>query len=119
MKTFRIPLRVVFYKEAESWIAHCLEFDLCGDGLTKEDAAKSLDQSIRLQIEASVKNNNPRNLFSPAASEIQERFFAGKHTAEGELRITLDSTDHVIFEPPDYREYSDDPADSDSGRVFA
>ena len=36
-RNLRVPLRVVFYREDEVWIAHCLEFDLAGDGMTRED----------------------------------------------------------------------------------
>ena len=37
-RKLRMPLRVVFYREEEVWIAHCLEFDLAGDGATREEA---------------------------------------------------------------------------------
>jgi hypothetical protein len=112
VKTFHIPLRVVFYREEGSWIAHCLEFDLCGDGATKEEAARCLVESMKLQIAESVRHDNPRNLFSPASSEVQQKFFAGRHTDKGELKVqvTVEPVDHLIFEEPEYREYSDDQA---------
>ncbi len=47
-KTLRTSLRVVFYKDDGEWVAHCLEFDLCGDGKTKEQALKSLSQAIQV-----------------------------------------------------------------------
>jgi predicted RNase H-like HicB family nuclease len=112
MKTFRVPLRVVFYMEDGNWIAHCLEFDLCGDGPTKEEAVRALVESITLQVDESLRHNNPRNLFSPASSEIQEKFFAGKHTAKAELKVqvAIEPVEHLIFEEPEYREYSEDHA---------
>ena len=47
----RVPLHVVFYREGEAWIAHCLEFDLAGDGDTKEEALDSLSEAVTLQVE--------------------------------------------------------------------
>ncbi|MEX0676621.1 MAG: hypothetical protein WD063_06070 [Pirellulales bacterium] len=108
MKTFRVPLRVVFYKEEGSWIAHCLEFDLCGDGSTKIDALRSLDESINVQVQESMEHDNPRNLFSPAPSEVWEKFFAGKDVAVGELKLTAEPVEHMTFEGSAYREYSED-----------
>ena len=119
MKEFRIPLRVVFYKEEKRWIAHCLEFDLCGDGTTKEEALEQLSVCIGIQLEESLKNHNLLNLFSPASSDVQGMFFAGKDTAEGDLHLTVEQKDSVVFEEPEYREYSDDRADSDPGLVPA
>lgn len=74
MKPFHIPLRVVFYREDEAWIAHCLEFDLVGDGDTREAALQSLAEAIGLQLEASVEHDNPRNLFRPAPGEFFQMF---------------------------------------------
>jgi predicted RNase H-like HicB family nuclease len=108
MKTFRIPLRVVFYREEGSWIAHCLEFDVCGDGATKEQALESLNESIRLQVEESLAHDNPRNLFSPAPGDVWEKFFAGTNVSAGALQIVADSIDQLSFEHPEYREYADD-----------
>ena len=63
---------------------HCLEFDLLGDGRTKEKALESLTASVNLQLEESFKHNNPSNLFSPT-SEAWEMFAFGKDTAAGNL----------------------------------
>jgi hypothetical protein len=110
MKTFRIPLRVIFYKEDGSWVAHCLEFDLCGDGPTKEEALRSLFDSIKIQAQESFHHDNLRNLFTPASSEVQEKFFAGKHTTiQGEMKLTIEP---LIIEEAEYREYSDEAADA-------
>jgi hypothetical protein len=107
MKPFRIPLRVVFYQEEGQWVAHCLEFDLCGDGPDKESALDSLAGAIRIQLDESIRQNNPRNLFSPADSETHEKFFAGKDTAH--LELTLDDTDPVVIEQTEFREYVSEP----------
>jgi hypothetical protein len=107
-KTFHISLRIVFYKQGRSWIAHCLEFDLCGDGATKKSALSSLSKSIGLELKHSLVHNNWANLFTPAPSEVQAMFFSGKATAQGEMRLKVEPTDEVIFEEQVYREYSGD-----------
>jgi len=108
MKTFRIPLRIVFYREAGRWVAHCLEFDVCGDGDTKDEALRSLDTSIQLQVDESLEHGNPRNLFSPAPSEAWEKFFAGRDIALGELQVTAEPPEYLVFEHSEYREYLED-----------
>lgn len=115
MKTFSIPLRVVFYKDQGDWVAHCLEFDLCGDGKTKAGALRSLDAAIKIQVEQSVRHDNFRNLFSPADGEILQRFAAGKHVTVGKFQFQLKAkgkTRQVVLEGPDTREFTGELTDS-------
>lgn len=108
MKPLRIPLRVVLYKDEQSWVAHCLEFDLMGDGPTKQDAMAQLGESIKLQVEASLEVDNAANLFKPADGRFFQMFAAGKDVVVGELRVHLDS---VIINEAETREYVDANAD--------
>jgi hypothetical protein len=110
MKSFRIPLRVVFYREEGRWVAHCLEFDLCGDGVTRDEALNSLNEGMRIQIDESIKHNNPRNLFSPAPGEVWEKFFAGKDVALAGLPVTSERVEPLTFEHSEYREYAETDA---------
>jgi hypothetical protein len=109
MKPLHILLRVVFYKEEGSWIAHCLEFDLLGCGPTKKKALELLCDAIHEQIEASVKYNNLRNLFSPADGKYFAMYAAGKDVAEGTLEIG--PVGQVTIEGVTTREYSESDAD--------
>jgi len=104
MKPLRVPLHVVFYQEDGSWIAHCLEFDLIGDGETKVDALESLNEAIRLQVEHSLEHNNPRNLFTPADGRYFEMFARGADVAVGKLKIGGDS---LVIDRTETREYLD------------
>ncbi len=106
MKNFRIPLRVVLYKEDGLWVAHCLEFDLCGDGESQGQALESLSEAIAIQVRESVAHKNINNLVSPAPGDVQAKFFAGKHT--GEMRLSIRQVYPVEIEEQEYREYSDD-----------
>jgi hypothetical protein len=87
--SLRIPLRVVFYREEDQWVAHCLEFDTLGHGKSHRAALKMLSQASAIQIEQSLKHGNFRDLFSPADSEYFAKFAAGKNIAVGEVKMRL------------------------------
>ncbi|MGE3637556.1 MAG: type II toxin-antitoxin system HicB family antitoxin [Pirellulales bacterium] len=109
-ESMRLPIRIVFYKEGNAWVAHCLEFDLMGDGDTREEALDQLGDAIALQIEASIEHDNPANLFSPADGKFFEMFAAGKNIAIGELQLKEVSAprhiDSFEIEECQYREYA-------------
>jgi len=108
MRDLRIPIRIVFYREDNRWMAHCLEFDLLGDGTTREQALECLSGAIVAQIATSIEHNNPANLFSPAEGKYFQMFAEGKSPrAEGDLSFHLQvpSAPHVVIEEPEFREY--------------
>ena len=112
--TFRVPLRVVFYREGEDWMAHCLEFDLIGDGPTRDDALEVLSQVIALQVHASLEHNNPANLFSAADGKVFRMFAEGTDVADAILEVgLLDQfrSDPFIIEGLEAREYEDSGAE--------
>jgi hypothetical protein len=80
MLPLQISLRVVCFREGDAWFAHCLEFDLIGDGPTPESAIMQLSEAIRIQMEFSIENDNLNNLFSPADGNLFLRFAAGKNS---------------------------------------
>jgi hypothetical protein len=84
-RSLRVPLRVVFYREGERWIAHCLEFDLVGDGDTKEEALRLLAEAIAVQVDASLEGDNLANLFTPADGEFFQKYAQGKDVLDGTL----------------------------------
>ena len=107
----RLPLRIVFYKEEGAWIAHCLEFDLIGDGDTQQEAVQQLCEAIVLQMEATIEHKNPANLFTPADGKFFEMFAAGKDVATAELHLKnlpAPPSDSFEIEECEYREYSGD-----------
>ena len=63
-ETYRIRRSVIFYREDDKWIAHCLELDLIGHGDTKAAAVKLLNQAIYTQIHAVIKYKNFDNFFT-------------------------------------------------------
>lgn len=108
-QVMRVPLRIVFYKEGDDWIAHCLEFNLLGDGSTQQEAIDQLCESIVLQIQATIEHKNPANLFTPADGKIFEMFAAGDNVATGELQFKKMPEprrfDSYEIEDCQYREY--------------
>ncbi len=76
-KHLRVPIHVVFYQEAQRWLAHCLEFDLIGDGDSRSDALVNLTEAIEIQVAFSIENNNLSNLFAPADGKYFEMYAAG------------------------------------------
>jgi predicted RNase H-like HicB family nuclease len=89
MEKLRVPLRIVFYKDEQRWVAHCLEFDLMGDGDSREQALAHLTEAITLQVDASLQNRNPENLFKPADSRLFLMFAAAKDVSLGKLHLEL------------------------------
>ncbi len=93
MPSYHTPLHVVFYYEQDRWIAHCLQFDLIGDGDTKDEAIQSLYDAISLQIEATLESRNFANLFSPAEGRVFDMFARGRNVAVGALKLDVDGID--------------------------
>ena len=116
MQNLRVPLRILFYQADGQWIAHCLEFDLIGDGATKEQAMARMFEAIAIQVQVSLEYNNPENLFKPADSRYFLMFAAGRDVASGEHHFKLDS---VTIDHAETREYSESEHDHDKHSVYA
>ena len=105
MQVFRMPIRAVFYREGGQWFAHCLEMDLIGEGVTKEEALAQLTAAIRLQVEASIDFKNMRNLIQPADGKYFAMFFAGKDSAMGQLNLLTIRQNNIEIKGIEAREY--------------
>jgi predicted RNase H-like HicB family nuclease len=101
----RMALRAVLYREAEFWVAHCLELDLIGHGETKEAALLLLSEAIAAQIEATAEVGNLRNLFTPAEGRFFAMYAAGKDVLVGEL--VVQPVNHLTVEGVTAREFSE------------
>lgn len=109
----RLSLRIVFYRESDSWIAHCLENDLAGDGETKQEAMESLVEAILLQFQASQEWNNPANFFRPADGRIFEMFALGKDVGQAVMEVSIEKLRHDDGQVEDVigREYAEERSD--------
>jgi hypothetical protein len=119
MKAFSIPLKAVLYKEGDIWLAHCLEFDLIGDGARPEKALGNLNKAISAQIKACIKHKCLKNLFVSADPKFWEMFATGKSIANRELKLQPIKKPPVTIEEIETREYSESEADCESELVPA
>jgi predicted RNase H-like HicB family nuclease len=102
MSEYRIPLQIVLYKEGGDWIAHCLNFDVAGDGASVDEALRRLAVAIGIQVEETFEHGNLDNLFSPAESKFWRMFAAGKDVVHGELKLPMN---RLVIESTETREY--------------
>ncbi len=110
-KALRVPVRVVFYREDGEWVAHCLEFDLIGDGTTKQEALSRLARAISIQVEAAFDDDNIENLFSPADSKYFVMFAEGTDVASGVLELDLLRASTSMIDAIEVREYQQSESD--------
>lgn len=106
LRKFDFPLRVVFYYEEDSWVAHCLEFDLIGVGTSKEEALTYLSGAIATQMSVALEDNDPAILFRPADAKYLQMWALGKHIANGSVTIQVEDPENLLggF---DIREFED------------
>lgn len=104
MQVLRIPLRIVFYREDDAWIAHCLEFNLLGDGTTREEAFAALREAVEIQFTESIKHDNLMNLFDPADAKYLRMFAAGKDVAVAHFELKSDAVSIVETEAREFCE---------------
>jgi hypothetical protein len=116
MKNLRVPLRIVFYKDGESWVAHCLEFDLIGDGPSKESALNQLSDAISAQVTTSLELKNPANLFKTADPELFLKFAAGDDVVVGQVHLHFDS---ITIDDTETREYTESPPEHGDRFAYA
>jgi hypothetical protein len=98
----RLDLRVVFCSEHHEWIAHCLEFDLLGSGVSKEVALASLNEAFFMQVQATEESRNIENLIVPAPAEFLQRFETGTDVVV--RLLPFEDTDVVVIEGVSTRE---------------
>ena len=114
-----VPIRVVFYLDESRWVAHCLEFDLLGDGQNKQEAVESLRRAIAIQVEQTMRNGNVKNLLSPAPPEYWQKYAEGRHVNNGDFQIVVPFDSSVEIPSEDFRVYTDAGSEPESDVVTA
>lgn len=64
-----IQLHIEINRLGDSWVAECIEFDLCGHGPTRDAALLTLFEAIMIQTKASIDYANPANLWANMENE--------------------------------------------------
>lgn len=108
MTKLTLPIRAVLYREGGVWIAHCLEFNIVGDGTTKSDAIASMAHFIRLQVDATVEGSNAANLFRPAKGRYFEMFAKGKDVSKLEMSFDAEELHGLVGDEYSFREFECD-----------
>jgi hypothetical protein len=104
MAQLKVPIRVVFYRTENLWWAHCLEFDLMGDGESQQEALHALAVAVEMAIADLIEHGDISTLFSPAEGGVFLRFAAGTSTPIDSAALELDFPE-IRIERPEVREF--------------
>ncbi|MBL7131692.1 MAG: hypothetical protein ISS45_09895 [Candidatus Omnitrophica bacterium] len=92
-------LTCLAYRDANFYIAHCLEFDIVAQGSTEEEAKKELADLILEQIKFAVeKDIEDTSLFHPAPKKYWDdiRYIKSKRLREEFLKTPPKSESEII-----------------------
>jgi len=73
-REFKTSLHVLSYKQNDRCIAHCLEFDLIGEGTTDKEARENLNDLIFNYLQFALKNNIAQFAYHPAPKIYWNKF---------------------------------------------
>lgn len=74
-------VRVVAFQEGESWIAHCVEYDICAQGSDLAQVKRRMEVALEIECEISMKKTGEAFGGIPKASEIYEGIYEGAQEA--------------------------------------
>jgi hypothetical protein len=80
---------VIVKKEADQYLAHCLELDIVATWGTESDVLANMVDLIAAQVDYAFSNDNLDNLFRPAPRSVWEEFYTCSQQVE--MKIELQS----------------------------
>ena len=84
-----ISLNVVFYRDGDDWVAHCVQLDLVTAAPTREEAWRDIQDVCRSQILFAVERDPQFEcLFRPPSEQLMKMMSLGRD--KGEAVIELD-----------------------------
>lgn len=96
-------VNILIKKEANSFVAHCLELDIVAVAKTADQAQREIVSLVCAQIDYAFANNNLDNLFHPAPREVWSEFYTCKEQMERKYRLEptfgRDSSEYKNFPP--------------------
>ena len=69
-----VSFRAAVFREAEEWIAHCLDFDIVSTGPTPDAAIDQLAEAIGAQLWYARQHDNFEHVFRPAPLEAWQKW---------------------------------------------
>ncbi|MCX5829195.1 MAG: hypothetical protein NTV58_14505 [Deltaproteobacteria bacterium] len=97
-----ITVNVLIKKEANYFLAHCLELDIVATANSAEEVEKEIIDLIDAQVDYAFAHGNLDNLYHPAPLEVWKDFYKCKEARERkskvESRFTGDSLESFV--PP-------------------
>jgi len=78
---------VLLKKDADLYVAHCLELDIVATSKDKVKAKAEMLDLIIAQVDYAFSNNNLEYLYRPAPSEVWQEFYTCKKQIEKKIRI--------------------------------
>jgi len=80
-------VNIFIKKEADEFVAHCLELDLVATARTDKQVRSDIIDIVMAHIDYALYNDNLENMFHPAPKEIWEEFYACKQAFEQRRRF--------------------------------
>jgi hypothetical protein len=75
-------LHILIKKNPRGFSAHCLELDLCEEGMTMAEATENIKNVIIAHITFAIENDNLAYLFHPAPEAVWTEYFESAAKAE-------------------------------------
>jgi len=79
-RPLHLDLRAVisYDRGARQWLAHCLEFDIVGEGESPEDAAQTLAELCGLYVNRCLEDGDDATMFRPAPPGVFQLYQVGR-----------------------------------------
>jgi hypothetical protein len=89
-----VSLNVVFYRDGEDWVAHCVELDLVTAAATREEAWTDIQAVCRAQVLfAAARDPGLESLFRPPSTHLMKMLSLGRDKGEAVLELDGHSVD--------------------------
>jgi hypothetical protein len=80
-------VNILIKKDADLYIAHCLELDVVATGKNVSEAEEEIISLVWTQIDYAFSNNNLDHLYHPAPPEVWEEFFSCNEQTESKYKF--------------------------------
>ena len=82
-----MTFNVIVKKEADQYLAHCLELDIVATAGTEKDVLANMVDLLAAQVDYAFSNDNLDNLFRPAPRGVWEEFYTCSQHVEIKIEL--------------------------------